>query len=118
MLTKGDILMEFTTMANGLKLEHSNTVLVYDKQPVNVFLNGNYRINFVFIDDGKEPNIAYNIIDDGLKITLMNFHQMFGTAAAQPLEFASINGTSLYIAFTVQAIGDVKVLIYNIYIKE
>ncbi|MBR7161302.1 MAG: hypothetical protein IKD07_02690 [Clostridia bacterium] len=109
--------MEFTTIANGLKLEHSDTVIVYDKQPVSVCLNGGFTITFVFVDDGTEANLAYNIVDGGLQITLINFNHALGTSSAQPFEFGAINGKPLYIAFSVRAVMDVKILQYNIYIK-
>ena len=110
--------MEIITTANNLKLEHSNTVIVYEKQPVSLFINQNYTITFSFVDDGNDQNFTLNVVENGLNIVLRNFSNVLGTSTSQPIEFAAINGKSLYIAFCVQAIGDVKILQYNIYIKE
>lgn len=110
--------MDVITTVNGMKLEHSNTIIVYNKQPASLLLNKNYKVTFSFIDDEKEQNLSFNPVEGGLDIVLKNFNNVLGSSTSQPIEFASINGKSLYIAFTVEAIGDVKILQYNIYIKE
>lgn len=110
--------MVILTSANGMKLEHSDTVIVYEKQPVSLLLNQNYTITFSFIDDGNDQNLSFNAVNNGLDIVLKNFNNVLGTSTSQPIEFAAINGKSLYISFSVQAIDDVKILQYNIFIKE
>ena len=110
--------MIITTKTNGLKLEYSDTVIVCDKQPVSLIVNQNYTITFSFIDDGNDQNLSLTPVEKGLDITLKNFSNALGTSTSHPIEFATINGKALFIAFSVQAIGDVKILQYNILIKE
>ena len=111
--------MDVITTVNGLKLEHSNTVIVYENQPVVLSLNKNYKLTFSFIDDDKsEQNMEFDPVEKGLNITLKNFNNILGTTTARPIEFASINQKPLYISFCLRAINDVKILQYNIYIKE
>lgn len=111
--------MEISTYVNGLKLEHSNTIIVYKKQSVILSLNHNYKIKISFNDDEeKEQNISFNVAEKGLELVLNNFQNALGTSSSQPIEFGAINGKSLYISVSVQAINDVKILHYDICIEE
>lgn len=112
--------MNFKIKCGDLTLVRSETVFSANKEPIAITIEDEYTLKFVFSEDATKPeqNIDVNTENDGVELILINFNNPLGTSISKPIEFAKLNGRSIYVTFAVYAVSSTKVLHFNIYVNN
>lgn len=112
--------MNFKIKCGDLILVRSDTVFSANKDPIAITIEDEYTLKFTFLDDTTNPeqDIDVNTQNEGVELILKNFNNPLGTSISKPIEFAKLNGRSIYIAFAVYAVSSTKVLHFNIYVDN
>lgn len=106
---------------NGeLVLVRSDSILVYENEPVELTFDEQYTLTFRFSEDStlKDNEINFEPLDVGVEFRLINFQNPLGTAIGKPIAFATADEKQVYLSFAVYSVGKAKILHYNIYTEQ
>lgn len=110
--------MIVSVQQGNLQVIQTGSVLISNNEPTTFRIDGDYRIiiNYKDSKENSTQDMAANPIENGISIDLINFNNPLGTSTTSPIPIAKQNNRTIYIALTVHAIGEAKVLTYGIYV--
>ena len=88
--------MKIEVKSGNLILKRSDSVLVYENQPVVLTFDEQFKLSFKFVEDStlKDQKMDIKQMDEGIVFELINFNNPIGVGTTQPVPFATVDGMS------------------------
>lgn len=113
--------MKITTGAENYEVLHSGTILTFRNEPITFHLTEDLKVVMCFENDKSEQehHLSFHVRNNKeLEIRFTNFNSSLGTANANPLPLAKVDGRQVYLNFRVLAGEDSKQISHTWYLRE
>ena len=116
--------MQITKMSKEKKILDSGSIITFDSTAdisfdVQFDNNFSFKLIFKFENDAnnKSHSLNFNLLDNTITFSCVNFNNVLGTGTKKPLEIATVENKKVFITFWVTAMGleSLKRLDYSIY---
>lgn len=113
-------MMTVTVKQGNLQVVQTGTVLISNNESTTITLDESYEIVLSYKDDTSDTaqNISAKPLANGVSLELKNFNNPLGSATISPIAIASQGTQTIFLSFSVAAVGKSKILTYGIYLGK